>query len=102
MGDPVMTPLQSVRAVTFDVGGTLIEPWPSVGHVYAEIASRHGLEVSVQALNTQFSAAWGSIEEFQYTRSDWADLVDKTFHGLTDAPLSEELFPELYSHFGRA
>ena len=24
-----------VRALTFDVGGTLVEPWPSVGQLYA-------------------------------------------------------------------
>ena len=28
----------SIRAVTFDVGGTLIQVWPSVGHVYADVA----------------------------------------------------------------
>jgi len=30
-----------IRAVTFDVGGTLIECCPSVGHIYAEVAGRH-------------------------------------------------------------
>jgi hypothetical protein len=30
-----------IRAVSFDVGGTLIEPWPSVGRAYAEVAARH-------------------------------------------------------------
>ena len=30
-----MSPLEEIKAVTFDVGGTLIRPWPSVGHVYA-------------------------------------------------------------------
>ena len=41
-----------IRAVTFDVGGTLIEPWPSVGHVYAEVAAQHGWAgLSIEALN---------------------------------------------------
>ncbi len=41
-----------IRAVTFDVGGTLIEPWPSVGHVYAEVAARHGVAaIDVATLN---------------------------------------------------
>jgi FMN phosphatase YigB (HAD superfamily) len=35
-----------VEAVTFDVGGTLIEPWPSVGHIYAEAASKLGLSAA--------------------------------------------------------
>ncbi len=33
-----------IRTVTFDVGGTLIRPWPSVGHVYAETAAGHGVK----------------------------------------------------------
>jgi hypothetical protein len=41
--------LSGIRAVTFDVGGTLIEPWPSVGRVYAEVAARHGVEVAAEA-----------------------------------------------------
>ena len=28
-----------IKAVTFDVGGTLINPWPSVGDVYVEVAA---------------------------------------------------------------
>ena len=33
-----------IQAVTFDVGGTLIEVWPSVGQVYAEVAARNGVK----------------------------------------------------------
>jgi len=32
-----------IRAISFDVGGTLIRPWPSVGHVYAEVAAQQGV-----------------------------------------------------------
>ena len=32
---------RKIRAVTFDVGHTLIEPRDSVGNTYAEIAARH-------------------------------------------------------------
>src|SRR5262249_44700851 len=54
-----INPLRSVRAITFDVGGTLIQPWPSVGHIYAEVAAHHGRrDISVEALNRQFAAAW--------------------------------------------
>src|SRR5580700_10426449 len=49
------TAVLPIRAVTFDVGGTLIEPWPSVGRVYAEVAARHGLEVAAEDLDRQFA-----------------------------------------------
>ena len=34
--------MKRVRAVTLDVGGTLIEPWPSVGADYAAVAGEFG------------------------------------------------------------
>jgi putative hydrolase of the HAD superfamily len=89
----------SIRAVTFDVGGTLIEPYPSVGHVYAKVASRHGISLSPEALNRQFAAAWRAKKDFAHSRSDWSELVDATFAGLTDTPPSRTFFPALYHEF---
>ncbi len=34
--EPIPFDLSGVRAVTFDAGGTLLTPHPSVGEVYAE------------------------------------------------------------------
>jgi len=91
-----------IQAVTFDVGGTLMEPHPSVGHVYAEVAGRHGLTgISAELLNRRFAVAWRGLKDFNHTRSEWAELVDTTFHGLTDAPPSGTFFPELYFQFAR-
>lgn len=94
--------LSGIRAVTFDVGGTLIEPWPSVGHVYAAVAARHGLEVSAQALDRQFALAWASRKDFNYSLSDWSVLVSQTFAGLTPEPPDTKLFSALYRHFASA
>jgi len=89
-----------IQAVTFDVGGTLIQPWPSVGHVYAEVAGRHGVKnLSPEKINKQFRAAWRTKKNFNHTRTDWASLVDTTFAGLAEAPPSETFFPELYERF---
>lgn len=90
----------AIRAVTFDVGGTLIEVSPSVGHVYAEVAARHGVKsLSAGLLNRRFAAAWRAAREFGHSRSDWANLVDATFHGLTDKAPSQTFFAELYDRF---
>ena len=92
--------LHSAQAVTFDVGGTLIEPWPSVGHLYAEVGSRHGLTgLSVNDLNRQFADAWRALKDFNHTRAEWAELVRLTFHGLAAAPPSADFFSELYVRF---
>ena len=87
-----------IKAVTFDVGGTLIEPWPSVGHVYAEVAERHGLHSAPEDLNQRFRAAWKAKRNFRHSRADWAALVRATFG--TDA--CDAFFPEIYERFASA
>ena len=92
-----------IRAVTFDVGGTLIDPYPSVGHIYADIAAQYGESgISPAVLNRRFGAAWRALKNFRYTRGQWAKLVDATFRGLTRRPPSRTFFPALYDRFSRA
>ena len=70
-----MNSARPIRAVTFDVGGTLIQPWPSVGHVYAEVAALHGYRaLDAEQLNRRFAAAWRQRTNFAYARADWAAL----------------------------
>jgi len=88
------------KAVTFDVGGTLLEPFPSVGHIYADAAVRHGFpQFPPDLLKERFISAWRQFEDFNYTRTEWARLVDATFKGLIDKAPSETFFPELYEQF---
>jgi len=92
-----------IRAVTFDVGGTLIEPWPSVGQIYVEVAARFGLgNVAPEALNRQFAAAWKTRRPFDYSRPAWQKLVTRTFAGLLPEPLSSACFAAIYEQFGDA
>src|SRR5438309_255478 len=92
-----MMPARQIRAVTFDVGGTLIRPWPSVGHVYAEVAARHGCaNVAAETLNTHFATAWRAKKNFDHSRRAWLDLVEKTFAGLVDQGVVKEFFNDLY------
>lgn len=94
---------RKIRAVTFDVGHTLIEPRDSVGNVYAEIAARHGRPGLFPAeLDQRFlkvlQARGGAVN----TRKDWEEIVDDTFAGLIAPPPSETFFPELFERFARA
>ncbi len=93
-----------VRAVTFDVGGTLIEPWPSVGHLYAEGAQAVlGERLEPGLLNERFAAAWRAAHRvpgtFNYTTADWAAIVRSTFEGLTPKAAAPELFQALWERF---
>ena len=87
-----------IKAITFDVGGTLIEPWPSVGHVYAEVAGNHGYLFTPDELNARFRIAWKAKQNFRHSRDDWAALVRGTF-GTAE---SDKFFPELYTRFASA
>jgi dihydrofolate synthase/folylpolyglutamate synthase len=95
-------PETKIRAVTFDIGGTLIEPWPSVGQIYSQVAARHGLHVAAEDLDRQFAAAWRRKKNFGYRLSDWSDLVNDTFAGLTDTPPGAAFFSDLYATFATA
>ncbi|MGZ5516909.1 MAG: HAD-IA family hydrolase [Limisphaerales bacterium] len=90
---------RDIRAVTFDVGGTLIEPFPSVGHVYSEVAARHGVYVDPEVLNARFVAAWKTKKNFGHSMRNWSDLVDATFAGLVQTPPRKTFFPDLFAEF---
>ena len=95
-----MNRFQNIQAVTFDVGGTLIDPRPSVGHVYAEVAARHGLKnLSVEMLNRRFLAVWRAQPDLVQTKAAWAEIVDQVFLGLVERPPSQTFFSELYQRF---
>ncbi len=94
-----MTRPEKIKAVTFDVGGTLLKPQPSVGHVYSEVAARHGLSAAPEVLNRKFAAAWRDLDNFSHTREEWAGLVDAVFKGLVPEPPGVTFFDELYNRF---
>ena len=94
-----MNSFADIQAVTFDAGGTLIEPWPSVGHVYAEVAKRFGVEgITVETLNQGFAAAWRAKLDFDYSQAAWFELVRQTF-GEHAPSLPDDFFPALYERF---
>jgi putative hydrolase of the HAD superfamily len=93
-------PLANLEAITFDVGGTLIRPWPSVGHVYAEVAARHGLgHLTAASLEERFRVVWSRRPQLAETRAGWEQLVDDAFSGLAQAPPGQAFFSELYDRF---
>ena len=99
----LMKSRNDIRAVSFDVGGTLIEPWPSVGHVYASVAAKFGIEnIAPEALNRQFAAAWRARRHFDYSREAWRELVNHSFAGLWPEAPSCECFDAMYEAFATA
>lgn len=89
-------------AVTFDAGGTLLAPRPSVGTVYAQVAAEHQLtELSPENLDKAFASAWRALPAFDYSVAAWNRLIAATFAEVTSDPLPEELYDALYQRFRR-
>jgi len=89
-----------IQAVTFDVGGTLIEPWPSVGHVYGAVAADHGVSnLDCTELTERFGTAWKTKQGFDYSRAAWRDLVARTFADTVPAERLDAVFRDIYARF---
>ena len=89
-----------IEAVTFDAGGTLIEPWPSVGEVYATVAREFGIDCSAARLNAQFTNAWTTRSGFKYSRDEWQDVVCDSFLGISS--VSPQLFEAIFDRFAQS
>lgn len=50
----------TIRFVYFDVGGTLLDPTPSVGRVYAEAGAPLGLQASAKDMEAAFRRQWSA------------------------------------------
>src|SRR5262245_57124078 len=87
-----------IKAITFDVGGTLIEPWPSVGHVYAEVAHEFGIDVCANEITAAFVRSWKDRKSFGYTRGEWFQIVCDSF----GCEVKEEMFHAIYYRFAQA
>ncbi len=98
-----MPVFRSIRAVTFDVGGTLLAPHPSVGTLYARASAAFSTSsISSDLLDARFRDAWSGAQPFLHCRENWEKLVDEVFAGLLEHPPSRTFFPDLYTEFGRA
>jgi putative hydrolase of the HAD superfamily len=102
----------AVRLVTFDVGGTLIHPYPSVGAVYAEVLTRRGFPAEPTATEAAFEDAWecaarrvpANRERYGWSpdgeRGYWRTLLAMTVERLGGAAPPPGAAEELFERFG--
>ncbi len=91
-------PADAIRAITFDVGDTLIRATPSVGHIYSRVCARHGLSLDVERCNRVFEQTWkarsvtGAPDRDRFTSAErgeegyWEDLVQDVMTACGVAP----------------
>ena len=96
------------KAVFFDAAGTLFCPYPSVGEIYASLASEYGVRYEPALLEAEFETAWrrrgglaslGSKTSEAKERMWWHSLVEEVFAPLGGVPDFEDFFDRLHRSF---
>jgi len=103
--------MQKTKVIFFDAGGTLFQPYPSVGHVYAKVAAHHGVQVDPELVEKIFHAKWhernglttlAGLSSEKIERDWWYSLVRDVFGNLGEFDDFDSFFHELYDIFARA
>ncbi len=100
-----------LRAVSFDLAGTLIRTAEPVGRVYARSARAYGLEASEDELEKAFARAiaqapplaFGELSPQELTRREnywWMEIVLKTI-ACRNMEKFDQYFQDLFSHYSR-
>lgn len=110
-----MTDERRPHTIFFDVGGTLLRAFPSVGEIYVELAARHGIageprEVERRAKRSFFErktreredpAATPHTATMDLARDFWREVVRDAFGSASDSPRFEAFFDEAFAEFAR-
>lgn len=106
-----MNLIENYKAVFFDAGGTLFYPYPSVGEIYARVASAYGMTVDSCKVGEIFREEFlkrdklGSSEMHATEKNErewWRGLVRDVFEKVTPLKSFETFFEELYDLFASA
>lgn len=98
---------ENIRAIFFDAGGTLLYPYPSVGEVYARVASEHGVQACQNQLNEVFRKVWNqkdglamaALTDEKSEKNWWREIVRETFAPFEPFKNFEGFFDDLYDQF---
>ena len=105
---------EPTRLITFDVGGTLIHPNPSVGGVYAEVLTRRGFTCESMDVDRAFEESWVAaaklvphlMERYGASaageRGYWRGLLRDTVARLGGEEPPPGAADELFERFARA
>lgn len=96
------------RAVFFDAGGTLFRPFPSVGHYYNMIATKHGCRAGAEEIEAAFRRVWSEHDGIGDLRSHsdekiekefWRKIVTAVFRDFKGLKAFDPFFDELHDLF---
>jgi putative hydrolase of the HAD superfamily len=102
-----------IDTVTLDAAGTLITVAEPVARTYADLARRHGGDLSVEKLAEGFRRVFPAMPPMAFTASDedelahaerrwWKDLVQQVVSGAGDVRDFDGYFDDLFAHYASA
>lgn len=104
-----MRGINEIKAVTFDAGGTLINAWPSVGAVYAEVLADHNILVEPETINERFGIAFAHAQGIvkdrindEADRRYWYAIVSEAIGCFCPEDKFDSVFDKLYRTFATA
>ena len=93
--------MAKIHAVTFDLAGTLLFPFPSVGAVYAACAAKHGVDVSAAELDAAFPLAFKGGPKQAKPEIFWREVVVRCFGPQLPAAKTDATVGECWQAFAR-
>lgn len=100
-----------IRAIVFDVGGTLIYPADPVGETYARFARSHGVKLHAESTTTAFREAMKSsaprpkstVPSNGDDRVWWKQVVTKSLHegAFADPAKFDAFFDDVYHYYAK-
>jgi len=100
-----------IRAIVFDVGGTLLYPADPVGETYAKHARKYGVKLSPEATETAFREAFrscsprakGAVPRDGNDRAWWKQVVAKSTidKAFPNPEAFETFFEDVYQFFAK-
>lgn len=100
--------LHQYKLISFDAGGTLFRPYPSVGAIYKEVAAEYGCHAEEDAIEQRFKELWAHKDSMHSHDSHlnekveklwWKHLVSEVFSVFDPIDDFDEFFDVLYERF---
>ena len=91
----------SIKVLTVDAAGTLIQPWPSVGAVYGKTARKFGIEIKDEEVNERFYKIFGQAQKNQKItmgeeKDFWREVVTAIFQPFAKGQNIDPVFEILW------
>lgn len=104
-----MTDFKNIRWVTIDATGTLIDPYPSVGHVYCAVLAKHGIETRHDMLQRRFIEVFRNMTNIPRGVVDeaseyefWKQLMMGVVEPWAVGAKADRIFTDAYEEFALA